>query len=112
MPCWRGRPCQLARPRARAQELAHTPNTIYLLLFNMERLLVDESRADCLAYILGWLDEVVVHAQDAPILLAGSRKDAVPSAARVETRKRRHRVARRGRAGACSPRWLQNANFQ
>ena len=97
MPCWRGRPCQLARPRARAQELAHTPNTIYLLLFNMERPLVAESRADCLAYILSWMDEVVVHAQDAPILLAGTRKDAVPSAARPLPKHRKHSTAGEGR---------------
>ena len=47
----------------------------------MTRLGHAESRADCLACVRRWLDEVALHARGAPIVIVGTRKDAVPEPA-------------------------------
>jgi hypothetical protein len=60
---------------------------VYLLVFSMKWLLsgVGEEMVECLEYLTGWLNSILIHAVDpkdkslAPILMIGTHKDEVPN---------------------------------
>ena len=53
---------------------------VYLIVFNMERMVGTEAqRAACLKDLRFWLSSVAVHGAGAPVLLVGTHKDKVCS---------------------------------
>ena len=52
---------------------------IYLVCFNMSKLIDPAQQSDCLTYIKHWLNAIALHAPEAPLVFVGTLKDLCPS---------------------------------
>eukprot|EP00301_Raphidiophrys_heterophryoidea_P008143 c13063_g1_i3.p1 GENE.c13063_g1_i3~~c13063_g1_i3.p1 ORF type:complete len:1028 (-),score=286.97 c13063_g1_i3:82-3165(-) len=56
-----------------ANELFFTPRSVVVLVFNMQEIIQDQSRA--INILKGWCQSISLHARDSPIILVGTRAD-------------------------------------